>query len=69
MSELTKEKIYKKELEKGGGEGNNNLERIRSLAGAGALEDIVDKNGNARFIEVRHYANTNNTLVHFANFK
>ena len=35
MSELTKEKIYKKELEKVGGEGNNNLERIRSLAGGG----------------------------------
>lgn len=35
MSELTKEKIYKKELEKVGGEGNNNLERIRSLAGSG----------------------------------
>lgn len=33
MSELTKEKIYKKELEKVGGEGNNNLERIRSLGG------------------------------------
>lgn len=33
MSELTREKIYKKELEKVGGEGNNNLERIRSLAG------------------------------------
>lgn len=35
MSELTKEKIYKKELEKVGAEGNNNLERIRSLAGGG----------------------------------
>lgn len=51
MSELTKEKIYKKELEKVGGEGNNNLERIRSLSGGSALEDIVDKNGNHRFIE------------------
>lgn len=35
MSELTREKIYKKELEKIGGEGNNNLERIRSLGGQG----------------------------------
>lgn len=51
MSELTKEKIYKKELEKVGGEGNNNLERIRSLAGSGAFENIVDKNGNLRFVE------------------
>lgn len=51
MSELTKEKIYKKELEKVGGEGNNNLERIRSLGGGSAFEDIVDKNGNPRFVE------------------
>jgi len=36
MSELTKEKIYKKELIAGGATGNNNLERIRSLAGGGA---------------------------------
>lgn len=33
MSELTREKIYKKELIAGGATGNNNLERIRSLAG------------------------------------
>lgn len=39
MSELTKEKIYKNELEKVGGEGNNNLERIRSLAGGGGGSD------------------------------
>ena len=35
MSELTKEKIYKKELIAGGATGNNNLERIRSLTGGG----------------------------------
>lgn len=37
MSELTKEKIYKSELIKGGATGNNNLERIRSLAGGGTV--------------------------------
>lgn len=31
MSELTKEKIYRNELEKVGGKGDNNLQRIRSL--------------------------------------
>jgi len=51
MSELTKEKIYKKELIAGGATGNNNLERIRSLAGGVAFEDIKDKNGNLRFVE------------------
>lgn len=35
MSELTKEKIYKNELIKAGAEGNNNLERIRSLQNGG----------------------------------
>ena len=51
MSELTKEKIYKRELIAGGATGNNNLERIRSLAGGSAFENIKDKNGNPRFIE------------------
>lgn len=40
MSELTKEKIYKKELEKVGGEGNNNLERIRSLGPYATVEYV-----------------------------
>lgn len=35
MSELTKEKIYKRELLKKGATGNNNLERIRSLQNGG----------------------------------
>lgn len=40
MSELTKEKIYKRELEKVGGEGNNNLERIRSLGPYATVEYV-----------------------------
>ena len=36
MSELTKEKIYKRELLKKGATGNNNLERIRSLQNGGS---------------------------------
>lgn len=40
MSELTKEKIYKKELEKVGAEGNNNLERIRSLGPYATVEYV-----------------------------
>lgn len=35
MSELAKEKLYRKELIAGGATGNNNLERIRSLASGG----------------------------------
>lgn len=35
MSELAKEKLYRKELIAGGATGNNNLERIRSLQGGG----------------------------------
>ena len=35
MSELTREKIYKRELLKKGATGNNNLERIRSLQNGG----------------------------------
>ena len=42
MSELTKEKIYKKELEKVGAEGNNNLERIRSLGGGGGTTVVAN---------------------------
>lgn len=38
MSELTKEKIYKRELLKKGATGNNNLERIRSLQNGGGGE-------------------------------
>lgn len=41
MSELTKEKIYKNELIKAGAEGNNNLERIRSLAGGGKKKEYT----------------------------
>lgn len=40
MSELTKEKIYKSELIKAGATGNNNLERIRSLAGGGGSSNV-----------------------------
>ncbi len=54
MSELTKEKIYKKELIAGGATGNNNLERIRSLAGGSGgnkkyiVEKIGEDNGKRR---------------------
>ena len=40
MSELTIEKIYKNELIKAGASGNNNLERIRNLAGGGGGSEI-----------------------------
>lgn len=40
MSELTKEKIYKNELEKVGAEGNNNLQRIRSLGPYATVEYV-----------------------------
>lgn len=52
MSELTKEKIYKKELIAGGATGNNNLERIRSLASGGGKgkytleKEFFDLGGN-----------------------
>ena len=41
MSELTREKIYKSELIKAGATGNNNLERIRSLAGGGTPKEEI----------------------------
>lgn len=60
MSELTKEKIYKKELIAGGATGNNNLERIRSLAGGGTryVSLPIDSTG-------AHASATPLTYLHF----
>lgn len=43
MSELTREKIYKRELLKKGATGNNNLERIRSIKKGGEVVDNGEK--------------------------
>ena len=50
MSELTREKIYKRELLKKGATGNDNLERIRSLKKGGEVVDNgekIERLGNA----------------------
>lgn len=44
MSELAKEKLYRKELIKVGGKGNSNIERIRSLENAGGGGGILSFN-------------------------
>lgn len=65
MSELTKEKVYKKELIKAGAEGNNNLERIRSLQNGGGssqkyiVEKVGEDNGNRRIQFTTLTANNN----------
>lgn len=42
MSELAKEKLYRKELQKVGAEGKNNVERIRSLGNVIRTFDVED---------------------------